>query len=59
MDRNRQSLPAQTAGGREAEANRDHAPKTYSQSEQILFGAKLFAVAGVLVAALWLLERSL
>jgi hypothetical protein len=59
MDRNRQSTTAQAARGREPEAKPDHAPKTYSQGEQILFGAKLLAVVGALVAILWLLERSL
>ena len=37
----------------------DYSPRTYTVSEQIVFGAKLTAVVGIFFLILWLVEKHL
>lgn len=55
----RQSEPSDSSdeNAESSEPEREHAPRTYTTREQFLFGMKLFAVAGILVLVLWLLNK--
>jgi hypothetical protein len=37
----------------------DYSPKTFTLRDQIVFGVKLFVVAGILLLMLWLVEKYL
>jgi hypothetical protein len=42
---------------RSAEPDMNYAPKTYTPREQLAFGVKLFAIAGLVVLLFWLIDK--
>jgi len=50
-------MPDTNEGRHSADPGIDYSPKTYTLREQIVFGAKLLVIGGILLLMFWLFEK--